>query len=292
MNNSEIINKFFDKFSSTTIKTLNNALDKDSYRKIELQFESYTDISEIQNLKKDNALYGINYFKSGSEHPFALIIPEEFVSAMSDILMGGNGDNTFKGTLSELEINATSDLLKTIFKNVNTVYNKLCEKEIEFVDKPKLSVKSEKEFDDFFDKIPCDLSVCYNLKFDSNKNYKIFVLLSHKELKQTLSRLGGLFKQNEPVKKGLSLDSMDVDAVADVEIDIQAQLGKAQIPFKYALELATGSIIELDTEENSNIKVFANGVEIAHAEIVAIEDDLGLRITKLISSNERDKFND
>lgn len=290
MSNPEIINKFFDKFTNTAVKTLNSALGKDSDKKIELQFKSYEDITTIDNLKENNILYNINYTKADRDLPLAMLVPEELIATLADILMGGSGNITFKGTLTELEINSTSDLLKNIFKSVAPVYNKLCEKEIEFTPKPKFLVKSEKGFDEFFSKIPCDLSVIFNLKIDTNQDFQIYLLLDHKELKQTLSRLGGLFKQNEPVKKTISLDSMDVEAVADLEIDIQAQLGQTEIPFKYALELSQGSIIELDTFENEDIKVFANGVEIAHAEIVAIGDDLGLRIKKLITNSEREQF--
>lgn len=289
MASSDIINKFFDKFSNSIVKTIVSSLDKDSYKKIELAFESYDSITELDNKKtEDCILYDINYTKVGKELPFAVLVPEEFIVLISDLLMGGTGDKTYKGQLSELEVNAAIDLLKNIFKNVVVIYNKLCEKEIEFTQKPVFLTKTEKGYNEFFKDIPCDFFIVYNLKIDSDKSFKIYLLLDEKELKKTLSRLGGLFKQNEPVKKNLSLDSMNVDAVADLEIDIQAQLGKTQIPFKYALELAQGSMIELDTIENSDIKVFANGVEIAYAEIVAVGDQLGLRIKKLIPINERE----
>jgi len=42
-------------------------------------------------------------------------------------------------------------------------------------------------------------------------------------------------------------DSIDIDKISDVKIDITAELGQTQIPIKYALELVRGSVIELDT---------------------------------------------
>lgn len=80
----------------------------------------------------------------------------------------------------------------------------------------------------------------------------------------------------------------NIERLADVDINIIAELGKAQVPMKYALELSEGSIIELDTLNDSDIKVYANGVEFALAQVVALEDNFGLKITKIISPEERE----
>lgn len=82
----------------------------------------------------------------------------------------------------------------------------------------------------------------------------------------------------------------NIDCLSDVDINIVAQLGKAQVPMKYALELNEGSIIELDTLNEADIKVYANGVEFAHAQVVALEENFGLRITKIISPEQREEI--
>ena len=55
------------------------------------------------------------------------------------------------------------------------------------------------------------------------------------------------------------------------------------------LGLVSGSIIELDTYDNADIKVFANGLEVAKAQVVVVDDHFGIKITKLISPEERYK---
>ena len=96
----------------------------------------------------------------------------------------------------------------------------------------------------------------------------------------------GLYRSNSAAKKE-SISKMDIDRLADVKINITAELGRARVPIKYALELVRGSLIELDTLNNADIKVFANGIEFARAQIVAVEEDFGLKITQVISPEER-----
>lgn len=91
--------------------------------------------------------------------------------------------------------------------------------------------------------------------------------------------------KQEPIDNGFL---SKLEGLSDVDISIIAQLGKTQVPMKYALELDEGSIIELETLNESDIKVYANGVEFAHAQVVALEDNFGLKITKIISPELRE----
>lgn len=99
--------------------------------------------------------------------------------------------------------------------------------------------------------------------------------------------------ENELTDKQESINNeflSNIHYLSDVDINIIAELGKTQVPIKYALELNEGSIIELDTLNEADIKVYANGVEFAHAQVVALEENFGLRITKIISSEQREEI--
>lgn len=285
-NKTELIDKFFERFSNSTIKSLNNTLDREIYKKIEFETTSYEDITDKNSLKENNAIYKCDYTKATKEHSLAVLLPEELIAFISDILMGGTGENTYKGSLSELEINAAFNLIKTIFTNITTVYNKLCEKEIEFSSKPLLLTKSSAKYDQLFNSSDLDFLVNYTLTINNTQEFKLKLLLDSKELKQTLSRLNGLFQTDAPIRHKI-LDSMNIDAISDLQVDLTAELGIAEIPMKCALELTKGSMIELDTFVDSNIKVFAEGIEIAEAQVVVIGENLGLRIIKLIPPEER-----
>lgn len=65
----------------------------------------------------------------------------------------------------------------------------------------------------------------------------------------------------------------------DVELELSAILGEADIPLKKVLDLTKGSIIELTNKTAEPIRLLANGCEVAKGEVVIVEDNFGLRIT-------------
>jgi len=56
---------------------------------------------------------------------------------------------------------------------------------------------------------------------------------------------------------------------------------------KDVLELASGSIIELDRVAGEPVDLLVNGRLVAKGEVVVIEDNFGIRITEIVSPAER-----
>ena len=73
--------------------------------------------------------------------------------------------------------------------------------------------------------------------------------------------------------------SKTYNLLLDVELELSAILGETDISLKKVLDITKGSIIELDNKTIQPIKLLANGSQIAHGEVVIIEDNFGLRIT-------------
>ena len=122
-------------------------------------------------------------------------------------------------------------------------------------------------------------------KLNEAKTYNVTLLLNEIIINELMKDLG-LSENNAPSKRNVT-NSLDVDCISDVKINITAELGRTRVPIKYALELVQGSLVELDTLTDTDIKVYANGVEFAYAQVVAVEDNFGLKITKIISPEER-----
>ena len=61
------------------------------------------------------------------------------------------------------------------------------------------------------------------------------------------------------------------------------------LPIKRVLELTRGSIIELDKIAGEPVELYANNKLVARGEVVVIEDNFGLRITNIISPDDRIK---
>lgn len=80
-------------------------------------------------------------------------------------------------------------------------------------------------------------------------------------------------------------DSKTYNLLMDVELELSAILGEADISLKKVLELTKDSMIELDNKTTEPIKLLANGHEVARGEVVIIEDNFGLRITSITKKN-------
>jgi flagellar motor switch protein FliN/FliY len=81
----------------------------------------------------------------------------------------------------------------------------------------------------------------------------------------------------------------NLDILMDIKLKLTVELGRTELPIKKVLELARGSIVELDKIAGEPVELFANGKLIATGEVVVIEDNFGLRITSIINPAHRIK---
>ncbi len=79
----------------------------------------------------------------------------------------------------------------------------------------------------------------------------------------------------------------NLDLVLDVTLNLTVQLGSTELSIKQILELTRGSVIELDRIAGEPVDLLANGKLIAKGEVVVIEDNFGLRITSIVSPQDR-----
>lgn len=77
------------------------------------------------------------------------------------------------------------------------------------------------------------------------------------------------------------------ELLGDVEIELAVELGRRQMPLEDILRLTNGSIVELDKLAGEPLQIYANNRLIAEGEAVVIDDQFGVRITRLASSKKR-----
>ena len=81
----------------------------------------------------------------------------------------------------------------------------------------------------------------------------------------------------------------DLDVILDIPVTISMEVGNTQIPIRNLLQLNQGSVIELDRLAGEPLDVLANGTLIAHGEVVVVNEKFGIRLTDVISAQERVK---
>ncbi len=79
----------------------------------------------------------------------------------------------------------------------------------------------------------------------------------------------------------------DINMVLDIPVQLSVELGRTKVPIKYILQLAQGSVVELDALAGEPMDVLVNGYLIAQGEVVVVNDKFGIRLTDVVTPSER-----
>ncbi len=78
-----------------------------------------------------------------------------------------------------------------------------------------------------------------------------------------------------------------LEILMDIPLQISVELGRVRMVVKDVVELGSGSIIEIDKAAGEPVDVLVNGKIVARGEVVVIEDNFGVRITEILSQQDR-----
>jgi flagellar motor switch protein FliN/FliY len=79
----------------------------------------------------------------------------------------------------------------------------------------------------------------------------------------------------------------DIDLILDIPVQLTVELGRTRSPIKHILQLAQGSVVELDGLAGEPMDVLVNGCLIAQGEVVVVNEKFGIRLTDIIAPSER-----
>ncbi|MPZ46941.1 MAG: flagellar motor switch protein FliN [Betaproteobacteria bacterium] len=81
----------------------------------------------------------------------------------------------------------------------------------------------------------------------------------------------------------------DIDLVLDIPVQLTVELGRTKLAIRSLLQLAQGSVVELDGLAGEPMDVLVNGCLIAQGEVVVVNEKFGIRLTDVITPSERMK---
>ena len=79
----------------------------------------------------------------------------------------------------------------------------------------------------------------------------------------------------------------DFDMILDIPVQLTVELGRTKLSIRNLLQLAHGSVVELDGMAGEPMDVLVNGTLIAQGEVVVVNDKFGIRLTDIITPAER-----
>ncbi len=79
----------------------------------------------------------------------------------------------------------------------------------------------------------------------------------------------------------------DIDLILNIPVQLTVELGRTKITIKNLLQLAQGSVVELDGLAGEPMDVLVNGCLIAQGEVVVVNEKFGIRLTDIVTPSER-----
>jgi flagellar motor switch protein FliN/FliY len=95
------------------------------------------------------------------------------------------------------------------------------------------------------------------------------------------------FEALEAPTTTLTSDGADLGRVIDVPVELAVEIGRTTMTIGETLSLAPGSIVSLNRLAGEPVDLLVNGKVIAQGEVVVIDEEFGMRITDIVSTNQR-----
>lgn len=92
---------------------------------------------------------------------------------------------------------------------------------------------------------------------------------------------------SEPRSVGGGGATADIAMILDIPVTLSMEIGQTRISINELLKLSKDSVIELQRMADEPMDVLVNGTLVAHGEAVVVGDRFGIRLTDVISPQER-----
>jgi flagellar motor switch protein FliN/FliY len=101
------------------------------------------------------------------------------------------------------------------------------------------------------------------------------------------AQAANIFQQFSPGGTAAAAATQDFNMILDIPVHLTVELGRTKISIRNLLQLAHGSVVELDGLAGEPMDVLVNGTLIAQGEVVVVNDKFGIRLTDIITPAER-----
>jgi flagellar motor switch protein FliN len=79
----------------------------------------------------------------------------------------------------------------------------------------------------------------------------------------------------------------NLENILDIPVQLSVEIGSCRIAIRNLLQLNQGSVVELDRLAGEPLDVLVNGTLVAHGEVVVVNEKFGIRLTDVVSAQER-----
>lgn len=265
-------------------------------------------------------------FKYGLDGSNMLMIDVPDAIIIADLMMGNDGTDVADNEFGELELSAVGEAMNQMIGTASTAMATMFSRKIDILppEVEVLEMGTDTNIDQESEE--SIISISFDLKVEGLINSRIAQLYTESTVREIndimLSDTAETLTDREvPVEEepvvaptpaptpqpaaeapkvevqkpdfqSLSDDGpsdvpRNLDLIMDVPLEFTAVLGKSRRTIKDILSLGAGSVVELDKMTDEPLEILVNGKLVAEGEVVVINESFGIRITNIMSKEDR-----
>ncbi len=223
------------------------------------------------------------------ESSIELLAPVVLVTALSDLMLGGEGAS--KEEMDNDDLDAFKEMTSNIFGAIATSL-----KSQELLPKLNFTTINAEIAKELPKKEDYAKAVVFSFKMEALKESQIILLTTaaferqfektHKEEKEETTE-----SATEEVKThDASLENIEIRNISmllDVKLNVKVRIGQKKMILKDVVSMDIGSVVELDQLVNDPLEILVDDKVIAKGEVVIVDGNFGIQITDIGTKKER-----
>ncbi|WRD07510.1 flagellar motor switch protein FliY [Helicobacter pylori] len=226
------------------------------------------------------------------ESPIELLAPVVLVTALSDLMLGGEGAS--KEEMDNDDLDAFKEMASNIFGAIATSL-----KSQELLPKLNFTTINAEIAKELPKKEDYAKAMVFSFKMEAVKESQIILLTTaaferqfektHKEEKE--ETIKSATEATEEVKThDASLENIEIRNISmllDVKLNVKVRIGQKKMILKDVVSMDIGSVVELDQLVNDPLEILVDDKVIAKGEVVIVDGNFGIQITDIGTKKER-----
>ncbi|MCH4609213.1 flagellar motor switch protein FliY [Helicobacter pylori] len=226
------------------------------------------------------------------ESSIELLAPVVLVTALSDLMLGGEGAS--KEEMDNDDLDAFKEMASNIFGAIATSL-----KSQELLPKLNFTTINAEIAKELPKKEDYTKAMVFSFKMEAIKESQIILLTTaafehqfektHKEEKE--ETIKNATEATEEIKThDASLENIEIRNISmllDVKLNVKVRIGQKKMILKDVVSMDIGSVVELDQLVNDPLEILVDDKVIAKGEVVIVDGNFGIQITDIGTKKER-----
>ncbi len=223
------------------------------------------------------------------ESSIELLAPVVLVTALSDLMLGGEGAS--KEEMDNDDLDAFKEMASNIFGTIATSL-----KSQELLPKLNFTTTNAEIAKELPKKEDYAKMMVFSFKMEALKESQIILLTTaaferqfektHQEEKEEKTK-----SATEEIKThDASLENIEIRNISmllDVKLNVKVRIGQKKMILKDVVSMDIGSVVELDQLVNDPLEILVDDKVIAKGEVVIVDGNFGIQITDIGTKKER-----